>query len=358
MGPMPERPPATPRGRATGLNPANRFERLRVVPDEPADADSPSVATQYLRDASRTVLSTNDSPDVPFDVSLNPYRGCEAGCSYCYARPTHEYLGFSAGLDFESRILVKEDAPELLRRELARPSWRPRPIGLSGVTDPYQPIEHKLGITRRCLEVLAECRNPVMVVTKNAKVRRDIDLLRELARHDAVSVAVSITTLDAGLVARLEPRTTHPQRRLDAVHELNEAGVPAGVLVAPIIPAITDSEVPAILEAAAAAGARFAGYTVLRLPGAVEELFTAWLEEHFPERRDKVLNRIRAMRHGDLNETRFGARMRGDGIWAEQLRAVFDLHRRRLGLDRRTIRLSAAAFRRPAPPGQLSLFGG
>lgn len=276
----------------------------------------------------------------------------------CYARPTHEYLGLSAGLDFESRILVKEDAPELLRRELAKRSWRPRPIGLSGVTDPYQPVEKKLEITRRCLEVLVDCRNPVMLVTKNAGIRRDLDLLQELARHDAVSVAISITTLDAALVAHLEPRTTHPRRRLDAVRELNEAGVPAGVLVAPIIPAITDSEVPAILEAAASAGARFAGYTVLRLPGAVEELFTAWLEEHFPERRDKVLNRIRAMRHGDLNETRFGARMRGDGIWAEQLRAVFDLHRRRLGLDRRTIRLSAAAFRRPAPPGQLSLFGG
>ncbi len=274
----------------------------------------------------------------------------------CYARPTHEYLGFSAGLDFESRILVKEDAPELLRAELAKRSWRPRPIGLSGVTDPYQPIEHKLGITRRCLEVLADCRNPVMVVTKNAKVRRDIDLLQELARHDAVSVAISITTLDASLVRRLEPRTTHPQRRLDAVRELNEAGVPAGVLVAPILPAITVAVGPAIVEAAAAAGARFAGYTVLRLPGAVEELFTAWLEEHFPDRKEKVLNRIRDMRGGELNETRFGKRMRGEGIWAEQLRSVFELHRRRLGLDRRTVRLSTASFRPPRPAGQLALF--
>jgi len=334
----------TPRGRAAATNPANRFESLHIESDEPA-ADR--VPTRYLRDESRSVLSRNDSPDVPFDVSLNPYRGCEHGCIYCYARPTHEYLGFSAGLDFESRILVKEDAPALLRQALAAASWRPQPIGLSGVTDPYQPVERKLGITRGCLEVLAETRNPLMVVTKNAMVERDIDLLTVLSRHGAVSVAISITTLDVDLMRRMEPRTAHPTRRLQSIRTLREAGIPVGVLMAPIVPALTDHEIPALLEAAADAGAMFAGYTVLRLPGAVDELFTHWLEEHFPVRKEKVLHRLESMRDGNHNEARFGLRMRGAGEWADQIRTLFETSRRRVGLARRGMPLSVDAFRRP-----------
>lgn len=344
--------PPHPRGRGIADNPANRFDEIALERDEPLTG---AVATRYLRDTSRSVIATNMSPDVPFDASLNPYRGCEHGCAYCYARPTHEYLGFSAGLDFESRILVKEDAPELLRRELAAPSWEPKVLALSGVTDPFQPIERRLEITRRCLEVLAETRNPVAVVTKNRLVTRDADLLAELARHGAAAVYLSITTLDAELTRRMEPRTSHPRRRLEALGELAAAGVPCGVLVAPVIPALTDHEVPAILEAAAAAGAGFAGYVLLRLPGAVAGLFEGWLEEHFPDRKKKVLNRVRSLRGGRLNDPRFGRRMRGEGPFAEQVEALFETARRRHGLARRGPQLSTAAFRRPTTP-QLDLF--
>jgi DNA repair photolyase len=334
----------TPRGRAAATNPTNRFESLHVEAEEPLPG---RVRTLYLRDDSRSVLSRNDSPDVPFDVSLNPYRGCEHGCIYCYARPTHEYLGLSAGLDFESRILVKEDAPQLLRRALGEASWRPQPIGLSGVTDPYQPVERRLRITRGCLEVLAETRNPVMLLTKNALIERDVDLLAELAGHQAVSVAISITTLDVDLMRRMEPRTAHPRRRLETITRLSEAGIPVGVLMAPIVPAITDHEIPELLEATAEAGALFAGYTVLRLPGAVDALFSDWLEENFPDRKDKVLHRLEAMRGGKHNEVRFGDRMRGRGTWADQIRTLFETSRRRVGLARRGVDLSVDGFRRP-----------
>jgi DNA repair photolyase len=370
-----------PKGRGATHNPANRFERLRVEADPPspctsgleADRESqgaPSgegtrVATELLRDRSRSLITHNDSPDVGFSFSLNPYRGCEHGCVYCYARPTHEYLGFSAGLDFESRILVKEDAPALLRAELAAPGWEPQTLAMSGVTDAYQPIERRLGITRGCLEVLAETRHPVAVITKNELVTRDIDLLGELARHQAARVFLSITTLDGELARRMEPRASHPRDRLAAVARLAAAGVPVGVMVAPVVPAITDHEIPRILEAAAAAGAQAAGYTMLRLPGAVAGLFEAWLERHFPDRREKVLHRIRELRGGRLNDPRFGSRMRGEGIFAEQIHALFASARRRHGLDKPLPELSAAAFRRPARPtsppksprGQLSLFG-
>jgi DNA repair photolyase len=368
------------KGRGAVENPANRFEHIRVEADrdaaeeaaraatdeggEPGDPfDTSGVATELLRDTSRSVISHNDSPDIPFSHSLNPYRGCEHGCIYCYARPTHEYLGFSAGLDFESRILVKEDAADLLRRELAAPRWEPDTLVMSGVTDPYQPAERRLRITRACLEVLAEARQPVGVITKNELVTRDLDLLSELARHQAARVFLSITTLDGDLARRLEPRASHPRNRLAAVSKLAAAGIPVGVMVAPIVPAITDHEIPRILEAAAAAGAQAAGFTVMRLPGAVAGLFEAWLERHFPDRRDKVLNRIREMRGGRLNDPRFGSRMRGEGIFAEQIRVLFESSRRRAGLDRPLAALSAAAFRRPAKPpkvatsGQLGLFG-
>jgi DNA repair photolyase len=265
----------------------------------------------------------------------------------CYARPTHEYLGFSAGLDFETKILVKEDAPELLRRELASPRWQPRPVAVCGVTDAYQPVERRLRLTRRCLEVFAEFRNPVTVVTKSRLVTRDADLLAELARFDAAAVYVSITTLDAELARNMEPRATAPAGRLAAVEELARAGVPVGVFVAPVIPGLTDHELPAILRAAAAAGARHAGFVLLRLPHSVADLFDDWLRRHYPDRREKVLGRLRDMRGGALNDARFGWRMRGWGPLAEQVRALFALGCRRAGLSRDFPALSAAAFRRP-----------
>ena len=352
---MVERTPATrdgtPHGRGVGTNPANRFERLRVESEE---AFPDRVETRYLRDGSRSIIARNDSPDIPFDASVNPYRGCEHGCVYCYSRPFHEYLGFSAGLDFETRILVKEDAPELLRRELTAPSWRPRTLAFSGVTDPYQPIERKLELTRRCLAVCAELGNPVAVISKSALVSRDADLLAELARCGAAVASLSVTTLDVELARRLEPRAGAPRERLAAIARLSAAGVPTQVMVAPVIPGLTDHEIPAILAAAADAGAVGAGFLPLRLPGAVAELFTAWLDEHYPDRRDKVLGRVRQMREGRLNDPRFGHRFRGTGPFWEQVAALFESARRRHGLDRRWEPLSIAAFRRPGD--QLGLF--
>jgi DNA repair photolyase len=334
------------------VNPAGRFERLEIESLEPTPA---KVATEFLRDASRTAIARNESPDVDFDRSVNPYRGCEHGCAYCYARPTHEYLGFSAGLDFETRIMVKENAAELLERELAAPGWRSQVLGMSGVTDPYQPVERRLGITRRCLEVLARCRNPVALVTKNALVTRDLDLLAELARHDAVAVWISLTTLDVELARRLEPRCSAPPARLETVSRLAEHGIPVGALVAPVIPALNDHEIPALLAAAAQAGASYCRYVMLRLPGAVAEIFPAWLEEHYPERKEKVLSRIRSLRGGRLNDTRFGTRGRGEGVFAGQIRDLFQAAARRHGLDGRGPELSTAAFRRPGGD-QMGLF--
>jgi len=345
------------RARGTSGNPPNRFEPLRSepTPEESAELEQQSPATQLLADPSRTIVATNESPDVGFDASVNPYRGCEHGCSYCYARPTHEYLGFSAGLDFETRILVKQRAPELLRARLSARGWKPQVVALSGVTDAYQPAERRLGITRRCLEVLAEFRNPVTVVTKSFLVSRDADLLRELAGFDAASVCVSITTLDPELQRRMEPRAAPPHRRLAAIEILAAAGVPVGVLVAPIVPGLTDHEAPAILAAAASAGARFAGRVVLRLPHGVKELFDGWLATHYPERRARVLSRVRALRGGRLYDSRFGARQRGEGFFADEMDALFELARRRAGLAARGPELSTAQFRRPARSGQLSL---
>ncbi len=349
-------PPGPPRG--TVSQPPNRFAATHRVPDPDADlgAEEPLPRTRFIPDHSATVITYNDSPDVGFAASLNPYRGCEHGCVYCYARTTHEYLGYSAGLDFVSRILVKERAPELLRRELASPRWQPQVLALSGVTDPYQPIERRLGLTRRCLEVLAECRNPVQIVTKNGLVTRDADLLAELARHHAAAVAISLTTLEADLRAVLEPRTSPPTARLAAIRALARAGVPVGVLIAPVIPGLTDHEIPRLLEAAAGAGARFAGLQMLRLPLAVAGLFQAWLERHFPERKERVLAAIRAVRGGRLNDPRFSARMRGEGRRAELTRQLFQVAARRAGLTTNWPELSPAAFRRPAGP-QLELFG-
>lgn len=343
--------PLRPRGRGAASNPPNRFEPLEVVSEGPGPE---RVATTLLRDRTRSIVARNDSPDVGFETSVNPYRGCEHGCVYCYARPFHEYLGFSAGLDFETRILVKPEAPELLRRELTAPSWEPQVVALSGVTDCYQPAERRLEITRRCLEVLAEVRNPAAVITKNRLVTRDLDLLAELARHQAVAVTLSITTLDPELARRMEPRASHPRDRLAAVTELAAAGVPVGVNVAPVIPALTDHELPAILAAAKEAGAQWAKYLLVRLPFAVKELFDAWLAEHFPDRRDKVLARLRELRGGKLNDPRFGVRHRGEGIFADQLRLLYATTCRRLELPTSGPELSTAAFRRPGQ--QLGLF--
>lgn len=351
-------PPAAspaPVGRGARVNPANRFERLTLEPDvdfvefdeQGAVIERPSPRTQFFDDASESVLTRNDSPDVPLDYGLNPYRGCEHGCSYCFARPFHEYLGFSSGLDFETKIMVKRRAPELLRAELSARRWQPQPIMLSGVTDCYQPAERRFRLTRGCLEVLAELRHPVAVITKNHLVTRDADLLAELARWQCASVVVSVTSLEADLASRLEPRASRPEHRLRAIRLLAEAGVPVGVNVAPVIPGLNDHEVPAILEASRAAGASFASYIVLRLPHAVKDVFLDWLDTHEPGKKARVLDRVRAMRGGQLYDSSFGTRRRGEGPHAEHLRQLFEVSRRHFGLARQPPALSTANFRRP-----------
>jgi len=344
-------------GRGTRLNPANRYERLHVEHSASDDLDPSDDAapTEVFRDASKTILAENDSPDVGFRFSLNPYRGCEHGCIYCYARPSHEYLGFSAGLDFERKILVKTGAPALLRAALSAPRWQPQVVALSGNTDCYQPIERQLRLTRGCLSVFAEFRNPVGIITKSALVARDIDLLGELARQDAVHVNVSITTLEADLARRMEPRASTPERRLQAVATLAAAGVRVGVMIAPVIPGLNDHEIPAILERAAAAGACSAAWTLVRLASPLDQLFVDWLEKHYPERLLRVLGRLRSCRSGALNDTRFSHRMRGEGEYAAQIRSLFMLAARRRGLDRPLPALNAAAFRRPGGT-QISLW--
>src|SRR5437773_4937771 len=348
------------RGRGASWSPANRFEKLHIdqndfdaVDVDPGTEERPRRATQYFQDGTKSVITRNNSPDVGFETSLNPYRGCEHGCIYCYARPTHEYLGFSAGLDFESKIMVKTNAPELLRAELESPRWQSQTLVMSGVTDPYQPIERKLRITRGCLEVLVKFRNPVAIITKNHLVTRDVDLLCELAKHNAVAVNLSVTSLDPNLQQLLEPRTTSPQGRLDAIKQLRAAKIPIGVMVAPIIPGLTDYEVPKILDAAAKAGAQFAGYTVIRLPWAVAPLFEHWLEEHFPDRKEKVLGRIRHLRGNRLNNSLWHTRMTGEGIFAEQIASLFKVGCGHAGIGERPT-LSTAAFHRTKE--QLKLF--
>jgi DNA repair photolyase len=336
------------RGRGAASNPPNRFEKIHLERDEDWNPDEdPSPKTRFLRDLSKSIITFNDSPDIPFRASLNAYRGCEHGCSYCYARPTHEYLGFSAGLDFETKIMVKENAPDLLRRELSSPKWKPQTLAMSGVTDCYQPVERRLQLTRRCLAVLAEFRNPVSITTKNYLVTRDIDLLRELAAHHAVTVHLSINSLDGGLARKLEPRAASPKMRLAAVEALAAAGVPVGVLVAPVIPALNDHEIPSVLAAAKAAGAGWADMEILRLPLTVAPIFEQWLERNVPGKKDKVLNRIRAMRGGKLNDPRFGFRMRGEGIFADQISQMFHVARREAGLPEDGPEMSTADFRRP-----------
>jgi DNA repair photolyase len=353
------------KGRGSADNPSGRFERFlydddeSFVQDDPdAEGGPPHPKTEYFRDHTRGIIARNDSPDVGFDASINVYRGCSHGCAYCFARPTHEYLGLSAGLDFETKIFVKEDAPALLRDALNAPSWKPTPLGMSGVTDPYQPIERKLAITRRCLEVLVEFRQPVLVITKNHLVTRDADLLTELARHRATAVYLSVTTLDAALARRLEPRTSSPAKRLEAIASLSAAGVPTGVLVAPVVPGITDHEMPKILEAAAQAGATSAGYVILRLPFGLKSLFEGWLDAHEPEKKDKVLSRLRELSEGKLYNSQWSKRQTGSGVYAEQVAQIFRVACARHGLDQNRETVSTAAFRRPPRAGdQGELFG-
>lgn len=350
------------KGRGAGGNPANRFERLRLEADfehlDPAEPLAPrTVPTEYFADDSRSIVSENDSPDIPFRYSLNPYRGCAHGCSYCYARPTHEYLGMSAGLDFEAKILVKERAPQLFRDFLARDAWQPEPIVMSGVTDCYQPAERQFRITRQCLEVALEARQPIGIITKNALVTRDLDLLSELASRQLVRVSISITTLDQALTRTLEPRSSSPAARLKAVAELSAAGVPTGVMVAPLIPGLNEAEAAAILRAASEHGASFANYVLLRLPLTVRPIFLEWLERTHPLKRARVEGLLRATHDGQLNSSEFGNRMRGTGEIAQQIRQSFAVFARQFGLDRHLPPLDVSQFLPPrSSSGQLRMF--
>jgi DNA repair photolyase len=320
--------------RGSTLRPPNRFHKTaRVALDLVELDDGPGPAAEFVADRSKSVVTENDSPDVGFRFSLNPYRGCQHGCSYCYARPTHEYLGYDAGLGFETTIVVKHDAPRLFREFLARDSWVPEPIVLSGVTDPYQPCERRFRLTRRCLEIAAGANQPVSLITKGALVLRDLDLLAPMAAAGLVHANVSVTTLDPALARAMEPRAAPPAARLRAVRELSAAGVPVRVLVAPVVPGLTDSEIPAILAAARDAGARAAGYILLRLPLAVAPVFLDWLGRTFPDKKARVEARVRGVREGRLNDPAFGRRMCGTGEYAGQIRTMFRVFARRFGLD-------------------------
>jgi DNA repair photolyase len=350
----------TIKGRGTSANIQNRFEQRDLVAYDDLDWDGeeePRPRTQFLPDASKSIIAYNDSGDVGFDAGINPYRGCEHGCVYCFARPGHEYLAMSAGLDFETRIMVKHDAPRLLRQELRARKWKPQTIMMCGNTDPYQPVEKELKLTRQCLEVLNEFNNPVGMITKNKLVTRDIDILSEMAAKNCAMVYVSLTTLDLKLNRIMEPRTSSPAQRLDTIRQLADANIPVGVLTAPIIPGLTDQEIPQLLEAAADAGATQAGYIVLRLPHAVAPLFEKWLEDHFPDRKDKVLNRLRSMRDGLLYKAEIGTRMRGTGFFADRIADMFTVYARKHGFNRGSVPVSAGGFQVPVEKGdQIALF--
>lgn len=330
----------------------------RVIPILPDSRVAPAAPkTTVTAEEARKMLSRNDSPDIPFDVAVNPYRGCEHGCVYCYARPTHSYLGLSPGLDFETRLVAKANAVQALRAELSRPGYKPSPINIGSATDAYQPIEREWRLTRGLLELMLETRHPVTIVTKNALVARDVDLLAALAEQKLVVVYMSITSLDAGMARTLEPRAAAPWRRLETVRTLTEAGVPVGVLVAPVIPFINDESMEHILQESKAAGAHYASYTVLRLPWEVKTLFEDWLNAHFPDRAQRVLHRIEDLRNGRRNDPNFGSRMRGTGIWADLLRQRFAVATRKLGLNRHRLALDCDRFQPPlAPNATPSLF--
>lgn len=355
------------KGRGATVNPPNRFESTAATPfDDGWDtltadlADLPPLPTTLLRDASRSVISYNQSPDLGFDRAINPYRGCEHGCIYCYARPSHAYLGYSPGLDFETKLLFKPDVAELLEKELRKPGYVPRPIALGSNTDPYQPVDRTLKLTRAVLEVLERFGHPVTIVTKSAGVLRDIDVLHRMAERNLVRVCLSVTTLDGVLARRMEPRAATPAKRLDAIAQLARAGIPTGVLAAPMIPALNDAEMERILEASARAGARWAGYILLRLPHELKQIFEDWLNQHFPDRARHVLELIRDTRAGGLNSAKYGERFSGTGVYADMLSRRFSIAARQWGLDNRET-LNTAQFSVPdAPRGmaeqQLTLF--
>jgi DNA repair photolyase len=359
--------PAARKGRGAVVNPPVRYERLAAEPFddgwatlEQAFAAPLPVATEVTAERSRSAMAWNDSPDIGFDRSLNPYRGCEHGCVYCYARPSHAQVGLSPGLDFETRLIFKPDLPALLEKELRRPGYEARPVALGANTDPYQPIERTLRLTRAVLEVLERFRHPVTVVTKSAGVLRDLDILSRMAERNLVQVCISVTTLDAALARVMEPRAASPARRLQALGELARAGIPAGVLTAPIIPGLNDAEMERLLGAAAAQGATRAGYVLLRLPLEIAAMFEAWIRRHFPDRAPRVLALIRETRAGALSSARFGERMRGQGPYADLLANRFRLAARKLGLDKTTgsaCRLDCSAFAVPddGRPKQLAL---
>lgn len=328
---------------------SNEQATARVIPILPDVRIAPAAPkTTVTAEEARKMLSRNDSPDIPFDVAVNPYRGCEHGCVYCYARPTHSYLGLSPGLDFETRLVAKANAVQALRAELARPGYKPSPINIGSATDAYQPIEREWRLTRGLLELMLETRHPLTIVTKNALVARDLDLLAALAEQKLVAVYMSITTLDAGMARTLEPRAAAPWRRLEAVRSLTDVGVPVGVLVAPVIPFINDESMEHILQESKAAGAHYASYTVLRLPWEVKTLFEDWLNAHFPDRAQRVLHRIEDLRNGRRNDPNFGSRMRGTGVWADLLRQRFAIATRKLGLNRHRLALDCDRFLPPA----------
>ncbi len=350
-------------GRGSPLAPGNRFEAThrqadleQVAHDEEYLNSLRRVPTQYLPDDSATIVSENNSPDLGFRYSVNPYRGCAHGCAYCYARPTHEYLGLNAGIDFETRVLVKHRAPELFRKFLARRSWQPQLIAFSGVTDCYQPAERRFRLTRGCLEVAAECRQPIGIVTKNALVTRDLDVLTQMAAHNHIGVAISLTSLDGELARELEPGTSKPAARLRTITTLAEAGVPTQVMLAPIIPGLNDMEIPQLLQAAHEARAQYASYILLRLPLAVKPIFLDWLTRVRPDDAQRVESRIRGTRDGKLNDAGFGSRHRGEGELAGQISASFKVFARKFGLDQKPAAPSANGFVRPSLDGQQRLF--
>jgi DNA repair photolyase len=366
---MAEAPPQARKGRGATFNPANRFRRdARVAADDgwanasdaQGDDELPPLKTTVSIQKARTIIARNDSPDVPFTQSINPYQGCEHGCIYCYARPTHAYLDLSPGLDFETKLFAKPNAPALLREELAHPRYKCEPIALGTNTDPYQPIEREWKITRQLIELLSECDHPLTITTKGVTVLRDLDLLAPMAAKNLVHVSISIALLDRDLARKLDPRAPAPQRRLEMIRAIADAGIPVGVNVAPVIPQLTDKDLEAILEAAAAHGASSAAWIMLRLPHEVKELFRDWLAQHYPLRAQHVMSIVQQLRGGRDYDSTFGSRMRGQGQFADLIERRFDIACKRLGLNAEPrLRLDTTRFRPPkhSPAGQLDLFG-
>ncbi|WP_248322329.1 MULTISPECIES: PA0069 family radical SAM protein [unclassified Caballeronia] len=372
---FPVAPPSPLKGRGAVSNLQGRYEkdeRERVddgwTHETAEDEGSPPLRTQVFEERAKSILTRNNSPDIPFTVSLNPYRGCEHGCIYCFARPTHSYLGLSPGLDFESRIYAKINAGELLERELAKPSYQPDPIALGVNTDAYQPVERDLKLTRRVIEILHDCGHPFGAITKSSLIERDIDLLARMAERKQFMAAITVTTLDADIARTLEPRAATPSRRLRTIRTLADAGIPVGVSIAPVIPFVTEPDLERVLEACAEAGATTASYIVLRLPWEVAPLFKDWLAAHFPDRADRVMSRVRDMRGGKDYDSDFATRMKGEGLWADMLKQRFSQATKRLGLNLRNRGiLDMSEFQRPASAkaqraavpaagGQLNLF--